>query len=420
MNFQLLLALCCLLLEAYLVFVGAQGQYGADCSFPVQHRELHCPPGVDLGDRNMVYENFLSGCREYFGDRADIECEYAERMRLDMSLRQPRSIMNFTETGFRKIRAPDDVMKLVFDFWEDNKEQMVFETATPTYIYANQWESPTYMVSVENTELKGAGPDLKKKIWDAAKNTMEEWTGMEVIPTFIYGIRVYTEGALLTPHVDRLPLIFSAIVNVAQDVEEDWPLEVIDRFGNAVNITMEPGDLVLYESGTIIHARPFYLKGRYFANLFIHFETTGRPLTDTTYAYLETLDGSLPPYLLRDSPWAETWVMRNPQGWRPADMLQAALDRDFEHLEKFATRNKQLLHQRDENGWNILHEVVRLGMADVAEFLVNCGMDVNTRTGLDERGPSTLSLALDYHGRKSPIVTYLLGQGAVDTGSDEL
>jgi hypothetical protein len=56
-----------------------------------------------------------------------------------------------------------------------------------------------------------------------------------------------TDGAILAPHVDRNPLVSSAIINVDQDVDEPWPLEVIGHDGIAVNITMEPGDLVLYE-----------------------------------------------------------------------------------------------------------------------------------------------------------------------------
>ena len=59
----------------------------------------------------------------------------------------------------------------------------------------------------------------------------------------------------MSPHVDRNPLIALAIINVAQDPDmtEDWPLEVIDREGKAVNVSMVPGDMVLYESGTLIH-----------------------------------------------------------------------------------------------------------------------------------------------------------------------
>ena len=84
---------------------------------------------------------------------------------------------------------------------------------------------------------------------------------MELTPVSQYGIRVYTEGAILSPHVDRLPLVSSCIVNVAQDVDEPWSLEVYDRQGRAVNVTMEPGDMVLYESGSPIHRYPFPLKG---------------------------------------------------------------------------------------------------------------------------------------------------------------
>jgi prolyl 4-hydroxylase len=78
------------------------------------------------------------------------------------------------------------------------------------------------MVSVENQNLRGGGQRLKQQIWDAAKSTIEQWTGMDQQPTSMYGIRVYTEGAVLAPHVDRLPLVSSAIVNVAQDLDEPW------------------------------------------------------------------------------------------------------------------------------------------------------------------------------------------------------
>lgn len=82
------------------------------------------------------------------------------------------------------------------------------------------------MTSVEDSKLRGAGLQLKNKIWEAAKSVIEEWTGMEQKPISMYGIRTYTEGAILSPHVDRLPLVSSCIVNVDQDVDEPWPLEV--------------------------------------------------------------------------------------------------------------------------------------------------------------------------------------------------
>ena len=41
--------------------------------------------------------------------------------------------------------------------------------------------------------------------------------------------------------------------------------------GRAYNVTLEPGEMALYESHTVMHGRPFPMKGRYFANCFVHF-----------------------------------------------------------------------------------------------------------------------------------------------------
>lgn len=43
----------------------------------------------------------------------------------------------------------------------------------------------------------------------------------------MYGIRVYPSGAVLATHVDRLPLVASAIINVDQDVDEPWYVFII-------------------------------------------------------------------------------------------------------------------------------------------------------------------------------------------------
>ena len=58
--------------------------------------------------------------------------------------------------------------------------------------------------------------------WNAARDTIQAWTGQRLAECSLYGIRVYKEGHMLAPHVDRLPLVSSAIINVDQDVDEPW------------------------------------------------------------------------------------------------------------------------------------------------------------------------------------------------------
>lgn len=72
--------------------------------------------------------------------------------------------------------------------------------------------------------------------------------------------------------VDRLPLVTSCIINVDQELEQPWPIEVYSHDGRAHNVTMAPGDMVLYESHTVLHGRPFPMKGDMYANIFVHFK----------------------------------------------------------------------------------------------------------------------------------------------------
>lgn len=58
----------------------------------------------------------------------------------------------------------------------------------------------------------------------------------------------------------------SCIINVDQDLDEPWPIEVYSHEGKAYNVTMQPGDMVLYESHTVLHGRPFPLRGRHFVS----------------------------------------------------------------------------------------------------------------------------------------------------------
>lgn len=46
------------------------------------------------------------------------------------------------------------------------------------------------MVSVDDKRLRGSGTQLKRKLWDATKTVLEEWTDEDLDPTSMYGIRV--------------------------------------------------------------------------------------------------------------------------------------------------------------------------------------------------------------------------------------
>ena len=114
-------------------------------------------------------------------------------------------------------------------------------------------------------------PHLKTKIFDTVRPILEEWSGQALGPTSGYVIRVYKNDSFLRPHVDILqtPAV-SAILQVAQDVDEPWGLQILDHSGKETEFFLQPRDLVLYESAACIHAREKRMRGRYYANTFIH------------------------------------------------------------------------------------------------------------------------------------------------------
>jgi len=231
---------------------GEAYEYGVDVSFPM-HDSF--PRQDTLDNRLEFYKNFMQGCRNYYPSNPKA-CFDSEVDRLDMNLNQPPVMQNYTTLGFQKTRAPDNLMKLLKKFWIDNQERATEEKWYPGDTHTNHWKAKTHMLNVENPHLEGGGMALKNKIWEAAENTLSRWMETDkypLTPTSLYGIRMYSEGAVLAPHVDRLPLVMSAIINVAQDVEEPWPLELYGHDGKAYNVTMEPGDMLLYESHSVIH-----------------------------------------------------------------------------------------------------------------------------------------------------------------------
>jgi prolyl 4-hydroxylase len=239
---------------------------------------------------------------------------------------------------------------------------------------------------------------------------------------------------------DRLPLVSSAIINVAQDLDEPWPLEVYGHDGKAANVTMEPGDMVLYESHSVIHGRPFPMKGRFMANIFVHFEPTGHTIrhniqldeesnVDKKYRRTaeqgvgghESDNSVVPPYIKPGTPEEAAWRQRHSKFLKFAtgsiSVHDAAKEGDVVVVQAHIQKKKEVVNERDENGWTPLHEGARGGHLEVVKLLVANGADLTARTGKDEGG-TALWWAKQSNGEDSEVVKFLEEIGALDVGPE--
>lgn len=141
----------------------------------------------------------------------------------------------FSPLGFAKGRLPNDVFAAMGAFYYNNQYHKTNEEWKGKGVFVNWWETDVFMIQIPWK--------MKDKWQQRLVDLVNEWSGIKVEQTVMYGLRQYEEGARLLTHVDRLNThVLSLIVNVAQGgLEEDWPVEVFDHNGRLHEVIMEPG-----------------------------------------------------------------------------------------------------------------------------------------------------------------------------------
>ena len=127
----------------------------------------------------------------------------------------------------------------------------------------------------------------KNHVFEKLRPMAEDWIGnkLRLTGTSVYGIRKYTRGATLAGHLDHMRShVVSAILNIAQAVDTDWPLQIYDHAGQVScgwctlhtchvtstlvcdwlqlhHVMLQPGEMVWYESAKLLHGRSQPLNG---------------------------------------------------------------------------------------------------------------------------------------------------------------
>ena len=180
-----------------------------------------------------------------------------------------------TPLGFKVVKVPTNTWRLIqeaYGLLKSVTRQENWEGIT-NIIHDKEGNAPVEIMSMDNC------PRIREIIHNELQPIHEEFSGENIEPTFIYGIRSYKRGAILEPHRDRIATHhISSIIIVDKQVDRDWPLDIQDHQGRWHKIYAEVGDMILYESAVCEHGRKEPLEGEYFRNFFVHYK-----LKDYTY-----------------------------------------------------------------------------------------------------------------------------------------
>jgi len=190
---------------------------------------------------------------------------YAKRLGLNYV--QPQLVQAVTDSGFALRQLPVATFKWLKDWYDENKlDKNVVEHSV----------GPCMNQHVAESVMTHLPEELKRQLSREVAPILKDWYGKgELSLTSIYGVRKYTAGSVLRMHVDTVNThVISAIINVDQSVDEDWPLVILDHNDAEHSINMRPGDMLLYESAKLLHGRPSVFQGRNYDNIFIHYRPT--------------------------------------------------------------------------------------------------------------------------------------------------
>lgn len=254
--------------HTFVAYKVQNGKKGAIVDFFVADgREYQLSPAnrIEACDSN-VEGSFVPtklACDDMQGRFTEFTHQVWYHKRLGLNYVQPQCVHAVTTSGFKLLKMPVDTFSWLRNWYDKMRETAEYEG--PGGPCMNQHVAPA--------EVAHLPSDMKDRLAEELKPILRDWYGGDLFMTSIYGVRKYTNGSVLRMHVDTVSThVVSAIINVDQEVEEDWKLVILDHEDHEHSVSMEPGDMLLYESAKLLHGRPEPFKGAHYDNIFVHYK----------------------------------------------------------------------------------------------------------------------------------------------------
>lgn len=190
--------------------------------------------------------------------------EQKEYIPYDPSPLQP--ITRATEKGFQVLDVPAAVYSILTEFYDRSKMR---EESYPGKEH--------YSKQISFLQDINQYPEKVAFIKNALLDVHQEWCGRELKPAVVYGIRSYSGNTTFKAHFDRQDTHHVAS-SITMGKDAPWNLNIQDHDKQWWGVDVEPGQMIMFESGCCMHGRLDVYQGTYFDNLYTHY-TYNEPFT---------------------------------------------------------------------------------------------------------------------------------------------
>ena len=119
-------------------------------------------------------------------------------------------------------------------------------------------------------------PAQRDKIHEIYHPIAERLSGQKLSATYIYGLRDYSNGAILKEHRDRKDT-HQVSFSITYSKDHDWPIELELENGKLYPIELKAGQSLYYEGARQNHGRTKPFKGNSYINLYVHYSVVEQP-----------------------------------------------------------------------------------------------------------------------------------------------
>ena len=179
-----------------------------------------------------------------------------------MFIAQARMLDNFTSAQWEVVDAPAAIHAKLLARLDQGRATARRESATGVLSGVHGPNAADFV----------AQEALNYEVLDALLPLHEAWCNCELEPTSVYGVRLYREGATLIDHLDVPEThVISSILHIDSKLRAPFPIEIEDASGAYASVSLEPGQMMFYESAKCFHRRSVPMQGDYYGSLFLHY-----------------------------------------------------------------------------------------------------------------------------------------------------
>ena len=169
-------------------------------------------------------------------------------------------ITRATQKGFEIFDVPPAIYSVLTNFYDRSK------------FVNEEYESKAFYDGGKQSFYQDINqkPELVNFIKDKMLEIHEYWCGRKLNPAVVYGPRSYANGYVLNAHYDRQDTHHIAS-SITLGKDKPWNLNIQDHDKQWWAVDVEPGQMIMFESGVCIHGRLDPYQGTYFDNIYTHF-----------------------------------------------------------------------------------------------------------------------------------------------------